>query len=430
MKEHDSKGNTAASTALLVAWMWVAYFLNYCDRQAVFAMFKVLKTDLSMSETQLGLTGALFLWVYGIGCPIAGFLADRFSKKMLIIGSLIVWSLVTIATGLSVSATMLLAMRAAMGVSEALFMPAAISLTTNSTAPKWRSRAVASLTTAQIAGVIVGASFGGWMAQQGHWRMAFILLGLCGLAYAAPFAWYLSHLTIGADRDETAEDPRSDLASFETNSRPSLLSIFQIPTFCVLCAAFPLFVFGLWMIYSWLANYIEEKFELSTAQAAWISTAYLQLATILGLFAGGYIADRFRKKYRSARMTVLLASVGCCAPLLVAIGRVENLDLLKFILVAYGFFSGWMIGNIFPAAFEVVGASRRGLAVGILNFFGAALSGFAPLMVGTWKKSYGLPGMLGVAGIAYALAAVLLALAIIFTLPKDQDANASTSANR
>ena len=99
MREHDSEGNTAASTAFLVAWMWVAYFLNYCDRQAVFAMFKVLKTDLSMSETQLGLTGALFLWVYGIGCPIAGFLADRFSKKMLIIGSLIVWSLVTIATG-------------------------------------------------------------------------------------------------------------------------------------------------------------------------------------------------------------------------------------------------------------------------------------------------------------------------------------------
>lgn len=430
MREHDSEGNTASSTAFLVAWMWVAYFLNYCDRQAVFAMFKVLKTDLSMSETQLGLTGALFLWVYGIGCPIAGFLADRYSKKMLIIGSLMVWSLVTIATGLSVSATMLLAMRAAMGVSEALFMPAAISMTTNSTAPKWRSRAVASLTTAQIAGVIVGASFGGWMAQQGHWRMAFILLGLCGLAYAAPFAWYLSRLPIGADRDETAEDLRSDLASVETNSRPSLLSIFQVPTFCILCTAFPLFVFGLWMIYSWLANYIEEKFELSTGQAAWISTAYLQLATIFGLFVGGYIADRFRKKYRSARMTVLLASVGCCAPLLVAIGQAENLDLLKFILVAYGFFSGWMIGNIFPAAFEVVGSSRRGLAVGILNFFGAALSGFAPLMVGTWKKSYGLPGMLGVAGIAYALAAILLALAIIFTLPKDQDANASTSANR
>jgi sugar phosphate permease len=433
VNEHDSEENTAASTALLVAWMWIAYFLNYCDRQTVFAMFKVLKTDLSMSETQLGLTGALFLWVYGIGCPIAGFLADRYSKKILIIGSLIVWSLVTIATGLSVSATMLLAMRAAMGVSEALFMPAAISMTTNSTAPKWRSRAVASLTTAQIAGVIAGASFGGWMAQQGHWRMAFILLGLCGLAYAAPLAWYLSRLprqSGQSDRQAPGEDLRSVLGPSQEHPRPRLLTIFQVPTFCILCAAFPLFVFGLWMIYSWLANYIEEKFELSTAQAAWISTAYLQLATILGLFVGGYLADRFRKRYRSARMAVLLASVGCCAPLLVAIGRVENLDLLKFILVGYGFFSGWMIGNIFPAAFEVVGPARRGLAVGILNFFGAALSGFAPLMVGTWKKTYGLPGMLGVAGIAYMLAAVLLALAIFFTLPKDQDTHASTSAGR
>ena len=430
MKELDSEENSAASTALLVAWMWVAYFLNYCDRQAVFAMFKVLKTDLSMTETQLGLTGAFFLWVYGIGCPIAGFLADRYSKKVLVIGSLIVWSLVTIATGLSVSATMLLAMRAAMGVSEALFMPAAISMTTNFTAQKWRSRAVASLTTAQIAGVIVGASFGGWMAQQGQWRMAFILLGICGLAYALPFAWYLSRMPIGADREDTSRVLRTDANSFETKDRPNLLSIFQVPTFCILCVAFPLFVFGLWMIYSWLANYIEEKFELSTVQAAWISTVYLQLATVLGLFVGGYIADRFRKQFRSARMMVLFASVCCCAPLLVAIGRVENLETLKWILVAHGFFSGWMIGNIFPAAFEVVGSSRRGLAVGILNFFGAALSGFAPLMVGTWKKSYGLPGMLGVAGIAYALAAILLALAIFFTLPKDQDRNASTSADR
>ncbi|MFM7931656.1 MAG: MFS transporter, partial [Pirellula sp.] len=127
--------------------MWVAYFLNYCDRQAVFAMFKVLKADLSMSDTQLGLTGAFFLWVYGIGCPIAGYLADRYPKRHLIVGSLIVWSFVTIATGLSVSAGMLLAMRAAMGISEALFMPAAISLTTNLTRMEWRSRAVASLTT-------------------------------------------------------------------------------------------------------------------------------------------------------------------------------------------------------------------------------------------------------------------------------------------
>ena len=224
--------------------MWIAYFLNYCDRQAIFAMFKVLKTDLSMSDMQLGLTGSFFLWVYGIGCPVAGWLADRYSKKRLIVGSLIVWSVVTIATGLSVSATMLLGMRAAMGISEALFMPAAISLTTNFTAAKWRSRAVASLTTAQIAGVIAGGSFGGWMAQQGNWRGAFILLGICGLVYSIPYAWYLSKIPATSDRN-----PQESIMAHDRVPSDRLLAIFRAPTFCILCVVFPLFVFGLWMIW-------------------------------------------------------------------------------------------------------------------------------------------------------------------------------------
>ena len=98
--------------------MWVAYFLNYCDRQAAFSMFPSLKSDLKMSDEQLGLIGAAFLWVYAFGCPIAGQLADRFSKRVLVVLSLAVWSIVTIATGFAASATMMLALRALMGISE------------------------------------------------------------------------------------------------------------------------------------------------------------------------------------------------------------------------------------------------------------------------------------------------------------------------
>ena len=105
-------------TLWLVVFMWGAYFLNYCDRQAIFAMFSVLKTDLAMTDQQLGLTGSIFLWVYGIGCPLAGQLADRFSKRWLVVFSLVIWSVVTVATGLAQSALMLLALRAAMGISE------------------------------------------------------------------------------------------------------------------------------------------------------------------------------------------------------------------------------------------------------------------------------------------------------------------------
>ena len=117
------------TAALLVAFMWVAYFLNYCDRQAVFAMFPALRADLAMDDAQLGLVGAVFLWVYAVGCPVAGALGDRMSKRTLVVASLVVWSVVTWLTGLVRSGGEMLWARGAMGLSESLFMPTAIALT-------------------------------------------------------------------------------------------------------------------------------------------------------------------------------------------------------------------------------------------------------------------------------------------------------------
>ena len=421
-KEHSK---TALATIAIVVWMWLAYLLNYCDRQAIFAMFPVLKTDLQMTDLQLGLTGTVFLWVYGLGCPIAGILADRFPKGKLVVVSLILWSLVTILTGLSTSATMLLGLRAAMGISEALFMPAAIALTSEATPQKWRSKAVASLTTAQIVGIVAGASFGGSMAQSGQWRQAFFILGSIGLLYALPYAWFfLIHFPqreeLRTQSHSTNDNVAHDEPSFVNQSWTyRILTLLLTPTFCLLCLIFPLFVFGLWMIYSWLANYIQETFGLTLAQAGWTSTVYLQSATLVGLFVGGFVADYWRTKYQSGRFMALLVSLLGCAPILVAIGQVDRLEHMKILLVAFGFLSGWMMGNIFPATFEVIAKESRASAVGILNLFGAILSGFAPLLVGAWKDSLGLPGMLCVAASAYLIAAALLLLTIFVYLPSD-----------
>ena len=161
---------SARQAMLLVAFMWVAYFLNYGDRIALSGMYPALKADLKLSDGQLGLTGSVFLWVYGFCCPLAGILADRYSKRLLVVFSLAIWSLVTLATSFSNGIVMLLALRAAMGISESLYMPAAISLTANAHSPEKRSRAVAILTTAQVAGTVCGASFGGRMADLGRWR--------------------------------------------------------------------------------------------------------------------------------------------------------------------------------------------------------------------------------------------------------------------
>lgn len=392
-----SKPLPASAIGLVVA-MWIAYFLNYCDRQAVFSMFPALRRDLGMNDEQLGMTGAIFLWVYGIGSLVAGWAADRWCRRRMVVGSLAIWSLVTLATGAVASGTMLLVLRGLMGISEALFMPAAIAMTASAVSAQYRSRAIASLTTAQIVGSVAGSWFGGWMTEQGHWRLAFYSMGLAGLLYAIPY-----HLVIGSKAPST--DPTEKKASWSLASFQQLLST---RIYCMLCIIFPIFVFGLWMLYSWTPNFLQQKFQLSTAKAAWEASFWMQAATLVGLFSGGWIADRLAQVTPRGRFWVLLASLLLCAPCLHGIGSSQTLAATQIHLAGFGLFSGLLAGNIFPAAFEVVSAENRALAVGLLNFFGALLSGFAPWSVGLWKQTLGIPRLLDLAALAYLLAAALI----------------------
>lgn len=388
--------------------MWGAYFLNYCDRQAVFAMFPVLRTELVLTDTQLGLTGSIFLWVYGIGCPIAGQIADKFSKRRLVVLSLVVWSLVTLATGLSTSAFVLLVLRAAMGVSESLYMPAAISLTANAHPPEKRSRAIAVLTTAQIVGTVSGAGFGGWMAQRGQWREAFFILGAVGLLYAVPYFLFLR----GVNEEAQVETRKAGAAL-------AVRELVKVPTFLLLCVVFPVFVFGLWLLYSWLPSFLHDKFSLSLADAAFSATGYMQGATLVGLLGGGVVADRLFQRTRAARLWLLTASLLLCAPCLYALGASDTIGAVRVAATGFGLCSGFFIGNIFPAAFEVVAADTRASAVGLLNFCGAAISGFAPLVGGLWKKSIGIESMLTCTAGMFVLGALLMAGGIIRLFPRD-----------
>lgn len=389
----DSKASSTSLVWWLIAFMWGAYFLNYCDRQAIFSMKTVLAKELSMSDEQLGLIGAIFLWVYGIGCPLAGQLADRIAKKKLVVWSLVIWSFVTVATGLAGSAFMLLLLRGAMGVSESLFMPAAIALTANSMPPEKRSFAVSLLTTAQIAGVAAGATFGGWMAENGVWRYAFFILGAAGVLYALPYFIFLSKI----QEDTQLETKRS-------TQWLTIFSLARVPTFVILCITFPVFVFGLWMLYSWLPKFLEDKFDLGAAEASFKASIYMQTANLIGLFSGGFLADWLFKYTKASRMWLLVGSFLLSAPCIYGIGNSDSLYFTCLFMTGFGLFGGLLMGNIFPAAFEVVAADARASAVGMLNFFGAILSGFAPLVVGTWRESVGMENMLATTSVAYLIA--------------------------
>ncbi|MCB1207328.1 MAG: MFS transporter [Verrucomicrobiae bacterium] len=416
MNDSPPASSNARRAALLVAFMWVAYFLNYCDRQAVFSMTGSLKADLRMTDTQLGLVGAVFLWVYAFGCPLAGQIGDRFSKRLLVVLSLVIWSLVTVATGFAGTAVMMLGLRAAMGISESLFMPTAIALTANAHAPDRRSRAIAALTTAQIAGTVAGSWFGGWMADRGEWRTAFFILGAVGVLYALPYFLFLRSV-----------DENPDGKKEESGGRFPVAALARVPTFLVLCLVFPVFVFGLWLLYGWLPTFLREKFDLNQADAAFNATVYLQATTAAGLLGGGILADALYRRTKASRLWLMTASLLLCAPCLHYLGNCETLSGTRIAASGFGLFSGLLMGNIFPAAFEVVPSDTRASAVGLLNFFGAIMSGFATLFGGLWKASLGIDRLLTITALAYLAGGLVIVATIRLLFARDHARVASPS---
>jgi len=299
-----------------------------------------------------------------------------------------------------------------MGISESLFMPTAIALTANAHPPALRSRAIAILTTAQIAGTVAGSLFGGRMADAGRWRDAFWMLGILGVAYAVPYFIFLRGVR---------ETPAEATSATPSARAPSSLvwSLFGAPSFPVLCVVFPCFVFGLWLIYGWLPTFLHDKFDLTQADAAWNASVYLQSATAVGLLGGGFFSDWLYRRSTAARQWVLVVSLVCSAPSLFFLGASETLPATRLAAAAFGLSSGLFMGNIFAAGFEVVPADLRATAVGVLNLFGGLVSGFGALFGGMWKQSIGIDGLLAATALAYIAAALVLAVATLVCFQRD-----------
>src|SRR6185369_5085835 len=149
-----------------------------------------LKDAIPMTEAQFGLLTTAFLLVYAGLSPFAGYLADRFHRSRVIIGSLFVWSLVTWLTASAKTYEQLLASRLLMGISEACYIPAALALVADYHRGATRSLATGIL----LGGVMVGSAMGGlggWLAERHGWGFAFNLFGLVGIGFAIVLVFLL-----------------------------------------------------------------------------------------------------------------------------------------------------------------------------------------------------------------------------------------------
>ena len=195
---------------IVVGLLWVVALLNYMDRQMLSTMQEAMKVDiveLNKAEA-FGALMAIFLWIYGFLSPVAGMVADRMSRKWLVVGSLFVWSFVTWMMGYADTFHQLYWLRAVMGVSEALYIPSALSLIADWHEGKSRSLAIGIHMTGLYVGQAVGG-FGATIASMFTWHSTFHWFGIIGVAYSLLLIALLhENPNHAAPAKKLAEEPR------------------------------------------------------------------------------------------------------------------------------------------------------------------------------------------------------------------------------
>ena len=360
----------------------------------MFSIYPALRSELGFSDVQLGLVGSTFTWTYSVCMVGTGRVADLLRGDRVILCSLVLWSLATLGTALSGSAGVFLFWRAVMGVTESLYVPAALSLIVALHGPASRSRALGIHLTAQLAGIVAGGSWGGWAADRIGWRNGFAWMGAAGLIYATVLWLPFRRLPALGPRTRTRDV--SPAQAIHSSCYLALLAAFF--AYCVM----------LWMLYAWLPNFIYERYGLSMAASGLTATLYLQTSTAAGVLAGTAAVDRLAARFPAVRLYLVGAGLLCSAPFAALALGSHSLAMLKLSAAGFGLFGGCMMGNVYPATCDVVDRRNYGFAVGVLNLFGGMAGGSAIFLAGWWKASIGIGPLMTAAAVFSAAAAVIL----------------------
>jgi MFS family permease len=354
---------------LIVGLLWVVGCLNYLDRVMITTMRVSLKEAIPMTEAQFGLLTTAFLLVYAGLSPFAGYLADRFGRSRVIIGSLFFWSLITWLTGHVKTYEQLLATRLLMGVSEACYLPAALALVADYHKGTTRSLATGLL----LGGVMVGAAMGGlggWLAERYHWGFAFNLFGLIGIGFAFVLAFLLR------DVPREAEGVGAG-ASAEDGIRLSgaIKSLFSSGSFILAFIYWGLLGVAAWMVIGWMPTYLQEHFHLAQGEAGLIATGYVNTASLIGLVIGGAWSDRWSRTNRRACIYVTAIGLAVSVPAILLVSHTNLLPLAIGGLVLYGLVIAFTSSEMMPILCLILNPRYLATGFGVLNLFACAVGG-------------------------------------------------------
>lgn len=391
---------------VVVALLGGVALLNYMDRQMLSTMKDSMQVDITdlQSAANFGRLMAIFLWIYGLMSPISGIIADNLSRKKLIVGSLLVWSSVTYFMGLATTYDQVFWLRALMGLSEALYLPAGLSLIADYHTGGSRSLAVGIHMTGLYLGQAIGG-FGATLAAAYSWNATFQWFGIIGIVYAVVLAVFLKDKKRVAPEETKESTPKKPQA----NVWLSLKSLFMNPAFWVILLYFAIPSLPGWATKNWLPTLFAENLGLPMSQAGPMATITIAFSSFVGVVFGGILSDRWVRKNIKGRIYTGAIGLSLTIPSLLLLGFGQSIFEVVSAGVLFGLGFGMFDANNMPILCQFVSVRQRATAYGVMNMVGVFAGAMITSVLGSWSDDGNL-------GMGFALLAAVVAVAVVIQL--------------
>jgi len=400
---------------ILVGLLWVVALLNYMDRQMLSTMKPAMQMDIAelQSATNFGYLMAIFLWIYGLMSPVSGLIADRFNRKWLIVYSLFVWSAVTFAMGYATTFNQIYWLRAIMGISEALYIPAGLSLIADFHSSKTRSLAIGIHMTGLYMGQALGG-FGATVAAKFSWQATFHSFGMVGILYSAVLIIFLKNKEVSAAPTTTEGMP--------VTKRPPLFkglaTLFSNSAFWIILFYFAVASLPGWATKNWLPTLFAQNLNIPMSQAGPLSTITIAASSFVGVMFGGILSDRWVQRNIKGRVYTSAIGLALTIPSLLLLGFGHSLFNVIGAAVCLGFGFGMFDANNMPIVCQFVSARYRATAYGMMNMTGVFFGAFITDLLGKSSDA----GNLGRDfAILSGIVIIALFIQVYFLHPKNND---------
>lgn len=391
----------------LIVLLWLAFFFNQADRQIFNVVLPSIRSELNLTDSEMGLVASILILVYGILVPIAGYIGDKKNKKYVLMLSLLIWSTSTLFTGMSTLLIHLIFLQSiATGGGEAFYSPSANALI-GEYHNKTRATAMSIHQTALYAGIIASGYVAGWIADKFGWRVAFYIFGGIGIILSLIIAFRLKD-------SYPATGNENKISGME-----ALKIFFKKPTALLLTGAFAGMVFVNVGFMTWMPTYLHEKFSFSLSRSGFDATFYHYTAAFLGVLLGAWIADRYSGKVVGIRGIVQGFGLLLGAPFIFLLGISSTPFIIYIGLTFFGIFRGIYDSNIFAALYDVIDPRLRSTATGLMLMFAFITGAAAPYILGEIKPVLGLSWGLSALSVVYIFAAACIFVAVKFFYKKD-----------